>query len=89
MAFFVRIVIDDLARVAAVGAVFFLLTVVGVCGIDPNGQCKVFLSITIPFILAIVLLLLLLSLLRGLSAIRAPRSWSLQFLRSGLRFFNP
>ena len=88
MAFFVIIVIDDLAGVAAVGAVSLLLTVVGVGDIDPNGWCGAFLGTTIPFILAIVFLLLLLSLLGGLSDIRALKSWCLRFLRFELRFLD-
>ena len=88
MAFFVTIVTDNLAEVAAIGAVPLLLTVVGVGGIDPNGRCGAFLGTTVPFILAIVLLLLFSSFLGGLSAIRALRSWGLRFLRSGLRFLD-
>ena len=88
MAFFVTIVTDNFARVAAIGAVLLLLTVVSVGDIDPSGRYGAFSSTTVPFILAIVLLLLLPSLLGGLSAIRALRSWGLRFLRSGLRFLN-
>ena len=88
MAFFVTIVTNNLAGVAAVGTVLLLLTVVGIGSIDPSGRCGAFSGTTIPFISAIVLLLLLLSLLKGLSAIRALKSWRLRFLRSGLRFFN-
>ena len=89
MAFFVIIVTDNLAGVAAVKPVPLFLTVVGVGGIEPSGRYEAFSGMTIPFILAIVLLLLLPSLLGGLSAIRALRSWSPQFLRSGLKFFDP
>ena len=74
MAFFVTIVTDDLAGVAAVEAVPLLLTVVGISSIDPSGQYGAFSGTTVPFISAIVLLLLLPSLLGGLSAIRALRS---------------
>ena len=89
MAFFVTIVIDDLAEVAAIGAVFLLFTIVNVGGIDPSGRYGAFSGTTISFILAIVLLLLFSSLLGGLSVIGALTSWGLRFLRSGLRFFDP
>ena len=88
MAFFIIIVIDDFAWVATVGAVLLLLTFVGVGGIDPRGRYGAFLGMTIPFILAIVLLLLLPSFLGVLTAFRALRSWGLQFLRSELRFLD-
>ena len=77
MAFFVTIVTDNLAGVKAVGVVFLLFTVVGVGGIDPSGRYGAFLGTTIPFILAIVLLLLLPSFFEGLSAIKALKSWGL------------
>ena len=77
MVFFVTIITDDLTGVAAVGAVPLLFTFVGVGGIDPSGQCEAFSSTTIPLISAIVLFLLLSSLFRGLSAIKALKSWGL------------
>ena len=89
MAFFVTIVTDNFARIAAVEAVLLLLTVVDIGNIDPSGRCRAFSCITIPFILAIVLLLLVSSLLGGLSAIKALKSWGLQFLRSGFKFLDP
>ena len=89
MTFFIIIVTDNLANVAAVGAVFLLLTIVSIGDIDPSGRCGAFFGTTIAFISAIVLLLLLTKLLGGLSAIRALKSWYLRFLRSGLRFLDP
>ena len=71
MAFFVIIVTDNLAGVAAFGAVPLLFTVVGVGGIDPSSRCEAFSGTTISFISAIVLLLLFSKLLGSLSAIRA------------------
>ena len=62
MAFFITIVTDNLAGVAAVEASPLLFTIVGVGGIDPSGRCGAFLGTTIPSISAIALLLLLLSL---------------------------
>ena len=88
MFFFVTIITDDLAGVAAVGAVLLFLTVVGISGIHPSSQCGAFSGTTIPFISAIVLLLLFPKLLVGVSAIGALRSWHFQFLRSELRFLN-
>ena len=89
MAFFVTIVTDNLAGVLAVEAILLLFIVVGVGGINPNGQYGDFLGMTIPSILAIVLFLLFPSLLGGLSTIEALKSWGLQILRSGLRFLDP
>ena len=75
MAFFVTIVTDNLAGVAVVGAVFLLFTFVSVGGIDPNARCAAFSGTTIPFISAMVLLLLFPKLLGGLSTPIALRSW--------------
>ena len=86
MAFFITIITDNFAGVAAVGAVFFLFTVVGVGGIDSSGQCGAFLGTTIFSILAIVLFLLFLSLFEGLSVLL--RSWFFWFLGFKLRFFG-
>ena len=54
---------------AAIGAVLILLTVAGVRDIDPSGQYRAFSGTTISFALAMVPLLLILSLLGGISVL--------------------
>ena len=62
----------------------------GVGCINPGGRGSIlrpfFLAAPLPFLL---LLLLFPSLLGGLSAIGALKSWGLLFLRLGFRFFDP
>ena len=68
MVFFVIIVINNFAGVAAVTTVFLLLTLVGIDGIDPSGRCSAFLGMKIFFILAIIFLLVFPSLFEGAGA---------------------
>ena len=64
IAFFVTIVTDDLAGVAAIRALFLFFTVVGLSGINFSGQYGTFLGTTIFSALAIILFLLFPSLFR-------------------------
>ena len=71
-------------------SIFILVALQSVGCINPGGRDGIlrpsFLVVPLPFLF---LLILLPSLLRGLNAIGALRSWGFLFLGLGFRFFNP
>lgn len=80
MTFFIIIVIDNLADIGVIRAIFFF-TIASVDSIEPNGWDEIFFCSTISFISLIVLFFLFLSFFEDLSIVGMLKSWRFQFLR--------